>query len=47
MIRSREAIEDDGLARALVDTADPDQALLGAVRLAEAAGAANDEDLSD
>jgi len=47
VIRSREAIEDDGLARALVDTADPDQALLGAVRLAEAAGAANDEDLSE
>ena len=35
VIDNRESIETDGLARALADTADPDQALLGVVRLME------------
>ena len=35
VIQRRDAIEDDGLARALAETADPDQALLGLVRLME------------
>ncbi len=37
LIGSRESVEDDGLATALADVADPDQALLGLVRLMEAA----------
>jgi len=35
VIVRRDAIEDDGLARALAQTADPDQALLGVVRVLE------------
>jgi glutamate-ammonia-ligase adenylyltransferase len=35
LIIRRDAIEDDGLARALAETADPDQAVLGLVRVME------------
>jgi glutamate-ammonia-ligase adenylyltransferase len=36
VVQRRDAIEDDGLARALAEVADPDQALLGLVRVMEA-----------
>ncbi len=37
LVRSRERVESEGLARALADVADPDQGLLALVRLMEAA----------
>ncbi len=40
LIVRRDAIEDDGLARAMAETADPDQALLGLVRVMESVGRA-------